>query len=305
MPAITIGMPVYNGGRFLEEALRSILSQTCSDFELIVSDNASTDDTVAIAQRLAAGDARVTVKRNPVNVGAAPNYNGLVEIARGRFFKWAAHDDILHPEYLQACLRGLEAHPEAVLCYPTTVMIDEAGNPTEEDPYDPADVTGPAPHNRFRRYMDGAWPRCGCNAVFGLIRTDALRATRMIGAYASSDKILLGELALLGAFRQLPERLFFRREHRGSSVRANPDFHARTLWFDTAATGAAEFVRWKWVGEYAKGVRHARLGVTEEARCLWELCRFIQREWPRLRAELKRPVRKTLTRMGLRPDGRS
>lgn len=293
-------MPVYNGERFLEEALRSILAQTFTDFELIVSDNASTDQTVKIVEVVAAGDPRVILKRNAANVGAAPNYNVLVELSRGKYFKWAAHDDNLHPTYLEQCLQGLQEHPEAVLCYPTTVMIDEQGALTGEDPYDPRDVTGTRPHERFRKYLKDAWPRCGCNAVFGLIRMEALMSTRLIGSYASSDKILLGELSMLGSFHQLSDSLFYRREHRGSSVRANPDVNARNRWFSATTDAGSGFIYWRWVREYLAGIRHTQIATLEKVLCTWELRDFLVRQWPRLFAELKRPIKRALGRTGVR-----
>jgi glycosyltransferase involved in cell wall biosynthesis len=300
MPIVSIGMPLYNGESFLEGALSSILAQTFADFELIISDNASTDGSMSIARSWAARDARIRIRVNQRNLGAAVNYNALVELATGRYFKWAAHDDVLAPQYLERCVADLDRHPDAVLCYPTTVMIDEGGRATGEDPFDVGALREESAHARFRRYMDRAWPRCGCNAVFGLIRTDALRKTRMIGGYASSDKILLAELALLGTFNQLPDPLFLRREHVRSSVRANPDIGARNLWFDTSAPKQTGFIRWRWIGEYIRGIRHVPLPLADKFRCLWELRRHLAREENRLMWELKQPVKAALTRIGLR-----
>ena len=236
------------------------------------------------------------------NLGAAPNYNVLVDLARGRYFKWAAHDDLLVPTYLERCVTELDRHPDAAVCYPTTVMIDEQGNPRTDDPYDVGSLTSAAPHERFRLYMERAWPICGCNAVFGVIRTKMLKRTRLIGSYASSDKILLGELALLGPFLQLPESLFLRREHPRSSVRANPDITSRNAWFDTtpARSGTAEFIRWRWVGEYMRGIAHLPLGPAEQARSFLVLRHHIGKDRERLVAELKQPVKRLLIDLGLR-----
>jgi glycosyltransferase involved in cell wall biosynthesis len=300
MPIVSIGMPLYNGEPFLASALSSILAQSYTDFELIVSDNASTDGSMDVVQAFAARDSRIRIRRSEKNLGAAANYNVLVELARGKYFKWAAHDDILAPDYLARCVEALDRNPDAVLAYPATVMIDERGTPTDEDPYDVGGLDDREPHVRFRRYMERAWPRCGCNAVFGLIRTDLLKQSRLIGAYASSDKILLGELALLGRFIQLPDPLFLRREHTGSSVRANPDIAARNLWFDTSAPGSTGFPRWKWLGEYAKGIVHVPVALLEKSRSLWELRRHVAREQDRFAAELKRPVKTFLVHTGLR-----
>ncbi|MEM6891420.1 MAG: glycosyltransferase family 2 protein, partial [Pseudomonadota bacterium] len=82
-PRLTIGLPVYNGANYLAEAVTSILSQDFEDFELIISDNASDDDTADICRDFAARDKRVRYERQVVNVGAAPNYNLLLPLARG------------------------------------------------------------------------------------------------------------------------------------------------------------------------------------------------------------------------------
>lgn len=305
MPVLTIGMPLYNGETFLEKALSSILAQTFTDFELLVSDNASTDRSVDIVRAFAARDSRVLLRQNAANLGAAVNYNVLVERARGRYFKWAAHDDLLAPTYLERCVAELERSSDAILCYPTTLMIDEADHPTGEDPFDVGAITDETPHERFRRYLDLAWPKCGCNAVFGVIRTDGLKKTRMIGGYAASDKILLGELALLGKFRQLPEGLFLRREHPHSSVRANPDIASRNLWFNTSSARGTRFIRWKWVGEYLKGITHVPISPGEKMRAYWDVRHHIAKDQGRLKAELKRPVKDALVQVGLRKGPRA
>ena len=99
-PRVSIGMPVYNGEKYLEEAIQSILAQTYSDFELVISDNASTDKTQEICLEYAARDSRVRYHRNEKNLGAAPNYNRTFELSTGQYFKWADYDDLLAEEFL-------------------------------------------------------------------------------------------------------------------------------------------------------------------------------------------------------------
>src|SRR6185312_8647929 len=123
-PAVTIGIPVYNGERYLEEAIRSALGQTNGDLELVISDNASTDRTAEICRDYALQDSRLRYFRNPSNLGAAPNYNIVFSHARGRFFKWLAHDDLMTPTYVEKVTRVLEARPEAVLCNSVVAYID-------------------------------------------------------------------------------------------------------------------------------------------------------------------------------------
>src|ERR1035438_9843576 len=94
VPRVSIGLPVYNGENYLDPALNSILRQDYSDLELIISDNASTDATGNICREYAAKDPRIRYYRNETNIGASANFNCLVKLARGEYFKWAAHDDV-------------------------------------------------------------------------------------------------------------------------------------------------------------------------------------------------------------------
>src|SRR5262245_31427219 len=117
IPRVSLGLPVYNGEGFLRQALDSILAQTFEDFELIISDNSSTDSTPAICHDYKAADARIRYLRNESNRGVAWNHNRVFALSTGEYFKWCAADDLIAPEYLSACLGRLEAEPDAVLCY--------------------------------------------------------------------------------------------------------------------------------------------------------------------------------------------
>ena len=115
-PAVSVGLPVYNGERYLAEAIESVLRQTFADFELVISDNASTDRTAEICRSFARADGRVRYHRNEANLGALPNFNRVFDLGRGRYFKWAAHDDVLRPELLRRCVDVLEDNRDAVVC---------------------------------------------------------------------------------------------------------------------------------------------------------------------------------------------
>jgi hypothetical protein len=126
-PLLSIGLFVYNGERFLEETLDSILSQTFTDFELIISDNASTDRTAEISQAYARADSRISYYRNEKNMGAGWNLRRVYELATGKYFKWAAADDLLEPEFLRRCVEALESDPGCVVAYARTKEIDANG----------------------------------------------------------------------------------------------------------------------------------------------------------------------------------
>ena len=109
-------MPVYNGERYVAEAIRSILAQTLDDFELVICDNASSDRTQEICASFAKNDSRIRYFQNKVNLGGHPNFNRTFELSRGKYFKWAAHDDVLRPELLRSCVKALEESTDAALC---------------------------------------------------------------------------------------------------------------------------------------------------------------------------------------------
>src|SRR5437867_8743488 len=127
-PRVNIGMPVYNGERFLEEAIDSMLNQSFKDFELIISDNASTDRTQEICRAYLARDRRIRYFQNQTNLGATANFNRVFELSSGEYFKLANADDLSAPDLLAKCVAVLDAHPEVVLCYPKTTIIDENGD---------------------------------------------------------------------------------------------------------------------------------------------------------------------------------
>jgi glycosyltransferase involved in cell wall biosynthesis len=108
-PRVSIGVPVHNGGPLFAEMLQSLVTQTFTDFEIVISDNASTDDTSSIARRFAGRDERVRYYRNETNIGAAPNFNRVFELANSRiYFKWAAHDDLYKLTFLERCVEVLD-----------------------------------------------------------------------------------------------------------------------------------------------------------------------------------------------------
>jgi glycosyltransferase involved in cell wall biosynthesis len=225
-------MPVYNGADFVRSSILSLLSQDYHDLELIISDNASTDDTEAICRELSAIDSRIRYYRNNINVGAAGNYNKVFELARGEFFKWAAHDDECHPHMIRRCLEVLEQAPDSVtMVYPLAELIDENGK-TLAAPLDRIGSRNPTPHCRLAELL------CSlnmCDPVFGLYRTKYLRMTRLIGPFFGADYVLLGELAMLGEIWEVDEVLFRLRAHPNRSMKANPGDRARVAWYSPAA----------------------------------------------------------------------
>ncbi len=225
-PRLSIGLPVYNGERFLAEVLSNFLAQTFTNFELVVCDNASTDGTQQICLAYARRDKRIHYFRNPINLGAVPNFNRAFQLSRAPLFKWAAHDDMYRSTFLETCVRILDANPDVVLAHCGSTFVDENG---ETFPYDNATLTyvdpytgvhqtpdspaiGDSPHAaaRFWQVLAGArW----ATHMFGVMRRDALAQTRLIPNFSGGDRAMLAELALLGRFQSADEILFLKRFH--------------------------------------------------------------------------------------------
>lgn len=212
-PRVSIGVPVRNGERFLAEAVDSLLAQTYTDFELLISDNASTDGTEAICRAYAAKDPRVRYFRSPEDVGLANNYNYLFIRARGEYFKWAAADDVHEPEYLSRCVEVLDHDPSVVLAYGKARFIDASGGSL--DTTDPGfDLRSDDVNTRFRYVM---YAYHWVNVLFGVIRRDTLARTGLLPAYPGADYALLGELAMMGKMFEVPDPLLLRRLHPAAS----------------------------------------------------------------------------------------
>ncbi len=200
-------MPVYNADRTLAAAVESLLAQTFGDFELIVSDNASTDATSDLLARYAALDRRLQIVRQPQNLGANPNYSEVARRARGEYFKWASSNDWCAPTFFQRCIDVLDVRSDVVLAFPRTKLFVTTPEDGEEYPYDFA-LESDRPADRFVQFASRVRLNNVCN---GVIRGGALRRTRLVPRYCRSDLVLIAHLALLGKFAQVPEPLFFRR----------------------------------------------------------------------------------------------
>ncbi|MEW6681753.1 MAG: glycosyltransferase family 2 protein [Nitrospirota bacterium] len=265
-PMVSIGLPVFNGERFIERALVSLLNQDIDDIEIIISDNASDDETEVICRQYARNDKRIQYSRNRANVGAAGNYNKVFQLAKGKYFKWAAHDDECYRTMLRRCVEVLEEAPESVvMVYPQAELIDEEGR-TLETGSDRIGFSDPRPHRRLAKIL---WSLNLCDPVFGLIKAEVLRRTGLIGPFFGADNVLLSELAMLGEIRELDEVLFRMRMHRGRSMKANPSHRARAAWYDpTAAQKVFILPSWeRMVWEMLRAVSRAPLSSAEKLRC--------------------------------------
>ena len=152
VPRLTIGLPVYNGANYLAESLDALLGQSYENFELIISDNASTDGTSDICHRYEGQDSRIRYFRQQHNIGLAPNHNFTVEQARGELFKWASNDDLYGRDLLKCCVDALDQYPHVVLAHSWTATIDSTGTITKMVEYPLATASSRAPE-RFRSVL--------------------------------------------------------------------------------------------------------------------------------------------------------
>lgn len=270
VPRLTLGLPAYNGEQFLVEALDALLAQTFTDFELIISDNGSTDGTGQIAQRYAAQDPRVRYVRHPVNRGSSFNHNFVIEQARGEFFKWVSDDDLYAPDLLQRCIDALDARPAISLAHAWTAYIDDQGQVTDKIDY-PLTTDVPDPVERFRSLLYTQ----GGDDIYGVIRMSILGQVAPFGSYHWADRPFVAELALHGPFHNVPEFLYFRRDHPDRTTRAGLDIRKRCARLDPARANRWRHPLVRLLGEYVFGfvsaIRRAPLSRWDRWRCGREL----------------------------------
>jgi glycosyltransferase involved in cell wall biosynthesis len=295
-PKVTVGLPVFNGENYVRQAIESILNQTYTDFELIVSDNASVDRTPEICLEYAARDPRIRYIRRPENIGGGPNQNCLVAEARGEYFIWLMHDDVYGARLLELCVGVLDSRPDVVVAYPKMIDIDSEGRelgPRNEDTH----LMQETPNARVGKCMKHIFI---VNATLGAIRTEVLRRTMMIEPWRGSDNALLIELAVLGKIFEVSERLYYRRLHPGASLVANSDPLSIARWFNPGAKKATRHYKLRMYAGYLKAVlRRREIGLWEQLLCLLQLQR-----WPlqKLRDWLGLRKRRLLRAMHLQPS---
>jgi glycosyltransferase involved in cell wall biosynthesis len=288
-PRLAIGLPVFNGSAYLAEALEALLGQTYTDFELIISDNASTDATEEICRDFASRDPRVRYIRQPRNIGAIPNHNAVFSASSTELFKWASDDDLYARDLVERCVAALDEHPEAVLAHSWTALIDATESVTEAVGY-PLSTASADVGTRFRSMLfdDGG------DDDYGVIRADVLRRIPPYDSYHRSDRTIIAELSLHGPFLQVPAWLFFRRVHDGSiestrrSIRDKAvawDPRRASRWRHPVARLLAEYV---WA--YISAILRAPLTLGERVACFralisWLTSRAFRRTTRRSRGE--------------------
>ncbi|MCB1122189.1 MAG: glycosyltransferase family 2 protein [Verrucomicrobiae bacterium] len=269
-PTLSIGLPIYNGEDYMRESIDSILNQTFTDFELIISDNASTDATQEICEAYVKQDPRVRYYRNDENMGVTWNFNRVFDLATGEYYKWIGHDDIHDHTYLEKCLNALREREKDgyVLCWPNSTMIKENGDFDWHMKEPPLRVESDKTHERFR---DGTYIHHTSFAFYGVMRSDVLRDTCRLGQWMGSDYTMIGQMALRGKLYLHPEYLFKRRYHpKNSYETCDQDYYKYAqFWVSKSKKDKILFPYWRISWETAKGVMRAPIPLTEKLRCLF------------------------------------
>lgn len=287
---VSLGLPVYNGERFVRHAIQSALDQTFTDFELIISDNASTDSTPDICEEFARRDPRIRYIRQEINVGAKANFNRVFEYSQGKYFKWIAADDVCGPRYLELTVAEFDRDPSIILAHTLSETINGAGEivpaqemkgkvifdqglPVRVYPADPPrKLDGIVPHRRFREVLvDTRW----CFEIFALIRREGMLSTYPKLEYYGSDKVMLAQLSLMGRFVEVQELQFFRRAHSGNST--NMTVTDREKWSRPVKAKWKLPTQFPCLLGYTKAALTSHIQVSERVRCLGVLAQFALR----------------------------
>jgi len=276
---VSIGLPVYNGRQFVGHAIESILAQTFDDFELVITDNASTDDTGEICRSYAARDRRIRYYRLSKNIGAIRNFERVYTLCgAGEYFKWAAHDDALEPEFLQACVEALDANRDAVLAYTKVRVIDSHGRPLRDYTVKLA-TDAPRAAVRFGAVACSHHKHTSNLEIFGLMRRSAVEQIPQQGSYAGSDRVFVARLAMCGRLIEVPRVLFLWRDHPNQSIKTLPErlrkkrsVLSRLIgsgqlppaeWFDPKYKGKITFPEWRLAREYVASIRYGDVPASE------------------------------------------
>jgi glycosyltransferase involved in cell wall biosynthesis len=258
MAKVTIGMPVWNGATYVSDSIDSILAQTYDDFELLISDNASSDATAEICLRYDKLDPRIRYVRQQANIGANPNHTYVFRHSTSPYFKWAAHDDMLAPTFLEKCVRVLDSDEGIINCTPDTLLIGEDGSSLQRSTHDGVLVDGEniadlASADVVERFAAAVLHAHSCEQIYGVTRRTALERTLIMPSYVGGNKVLMVQLSLVGRFCLLHEPLFYRRYHKSQGGSKDPGTSLHTL---------------KMAAEYLRTIAAAELTGVQRARCL-------------------------------------
>lgn len=259
-PRISLGLPVYRGADYLRDAVTSLQHQSFEDFELVISDNASPDETGEIARELAISDPRIRYVCHEENIGAHRNYNSILPLVHGEYFKWMAHDDLMAPDFLARCVDALDNSPEAALAFTQALEIDEDGE-VLGDISSTQDYGASSPYLRLRSYVaDGT----KIPQIFGVFRRSVLAKSPLLGSYPKSDTVFMYEMAMRGQFCTIDAPLFLNREHRARQ--GHLAMRDRTKWY-FPDRDAPLLPRWSQLRGFYAAIHRVPMSASEKSKC--------------------------------------
>jgi len=290
-PRVSIGMPVYNCERYVADAIDSHLRQTFTDFELVITDNASTDRSGDICRAYAARDPRIKYHRSSENIGAGGNFGRCFALSQGEYFRWTPSDDVVGPELLELCVEVLDRDPSVLLAYPRTRLIDGEGRIIQD--YDEnLHLMEEQPSVRFREVLRRLRL---CNVQYGLTRRKVLAQTGLMRSYPGGDIPLILELALFGKFYEVPEHLFYRRMHEGAASAMKTEKEVMNL-YDPKKKESLFLYHWAHLGSNLKSIARAPIPFSEKLKICGHLVKEFRWSRKEYTGELSDAARRLLGR---------
>jgi glycosyltransferase involved in cell wall biosynthesis len=211
-PLVTIGVPVYNGERYLRRALDSLISQDYGNIEIAISDNASTDGTPIILKEYTSRHGNIRVYTQSRNLGVHENFKSVLGVAQGKYFMWAGVDDLWLPEFVSSLVQELENKPDVGVAMCAVDRVQEDGSAFDTVSF--LNKTDPNKKSRIGMAI-GLTSKLKYNLfMYGLFRTDLLReVVRFWPKIKSSDRLLLVQIALAAKFSYINKVLHVRTFH--------------------------------------------------------------------------------------------
>lgn len=285
-PRVSIGMPVYNREKYVAASIEAHLNQTYGDFELILTDNCSTDRSEEICRDYAARDSRIRYFRNPCNLGAAGNYRRCFELASGEFFRWTPSDDLVSLNLLERAVDVLDHDPSVFVAYPRTKLIDAEGNVTGD-----FDERLHLMDDRASKRWVGVQKniRLG-NLHYGLNRADKFRKTGLMRNYTGGDFPLIAEMSLYGKFYEIQDAFFYRRMHEeaSSAMKTKAEVMA---FYDPKKRDKLLLYNWVHWGANLRSIARAPIPFSEKLATYWFEMRRLVRGRQAFAEELAEAVR--------------
>jgi glycosyltransferase involved in cell wall biosynthesis len=288
---VLVGLPVYNGQKYLGAAIESHLAQSFGDFNLVISDNGSTDATPEICARYASQDQRITYLRSPQNRGILWNHRRVLELIESprQYFRWAGADDIMELGLLQAMVEVLDIRPEVQAVVPNTKNIDEQGNIIASMPIT-LDLQSPDVFERAHTVLVAEFQHV---VAYGLLRASTLRLMRTGPNYIGWDPVFIWELALRGQVVQPPGPALLRRFHAGSISRVKTAKEMRK-WVEPNAQSGMNFPHWTWAYERLRVLMACPIPTRDRLRIGAFLARVTMWDRAALARDVMQAARRTL-----------